>query len=69
MKGSSINQKSNSTMSAMRCTRAPFVKKNSRLVARTVPHYTAVLHLLTFHAIEPYTSKDIALGLSHVISH
>ena len=69
IKGSSINQKSNSTMSAMLCTGATFVKKNSCLVARIVPYYTAVLHLLTFHVLEPYPSKDIALGLSHVISH
>ena len=69
IKGSSINQKSNSTMSAMLCTGATFVKKNSCLVARIVPYYTVVLHLLTFHILEPYPSKDIALGLSHVISH
>ena len=66
---SSINQKSNSTMSAVLCTGATFVKKNSCLVARIVPYYTVVLHLLTFHILEPYPSKDIALGLSHVISH
>ena len=35
-KGSSINQKSNSTMSGMLCTGAAFVKKNC-LVARIVP--------------------------------
>ena len=69
IKGSSINRKSNSTMSAMLCTGATFVKKNSCLVARIVPYYTAGLHLLTFHILEPYPSKDIALGLSHVISH
>ena len=46
-----------------------FVKKNSCLVARMVPYYTVVLYLLTFHVLEPYPSKDIALGLSHVISH
>ena len=56
-------------MSAIVCTGATFVKKNSCLVARIVPYYTAVLHLLTFHVLEPYPSKDIALGLSHVISH
>ena len=49
--------------------RATFVKKNSCLVARIVPYYTVVLHLLTFHVLEPYLSKDIALGLSYVISH
>ena len=46
----------------MLCAGANFVKKNSCLVA-------AGLHLLTFHILEPYPSKDIALGLSHVISH
>ena len=56
-------------MSAMRCKRATFVKKNSCSVARIVPYYTVVLHLLTFYNLEPYPSKDIALGLSHVISH
>ena len=56
-------------MSAMLCTGATFVKKNFCLVARIVPYYTVVLHLLTFHVLEPYLSKDIALGLSHVISH
>ena len=66
---SSINQKSNSTMSAVLCTWATFVKKNSCLVARIVPYYTVVLHLLPFHILEPYPSKDIAFGLSHVISH
>ena len=69
IKGSSINQKSNSTMSAMLCTGATFVKKNSCIVARVVPYYTVVLHLVTFHVLEQYPSKDIALGLSHVISH
>ena len=48
---------------------AIFAKKNSCLVARIVPYYTAGLHLLTFHILEPYPSKDIAPGLSHVISH
>ena len=67
IKGSSINKKPNSTMSAMLCTGDTFVKKNSCLVARMVPYYTVVLDLLTFHVLEPYPSKDIALGLSHVI--
>ena len=66
IKGSSINRKSNSTMSAMLCT---FVKKNSCLVARIVPCYAVVLHLLTFHVFDPYPSKDNAPGLNHVISH
>ena len=55
-------------MSAMLCTWSNFAKKNSCLVARLVPYYTAGLHLLTFHILEPYPSKDIALGLSHIIS-
>ena len=69
MKGSSINKKLNSTMSVVICTGATFVKKNSCLVARIVPFDTVGLHLLTFHILEPYPSKDIALDLSHVISH
>ena len=69
IKGSSINQKSNSTMSAMLCMGATFVKKDSYLVARIVPYYTVVLHLPTFHILEPYSSNDIALDLSHGISH
>ena len=56
-------------MSVMLSTRANFAKKNSCLVARIVPYYTAGLHLFTFHILEPYLSKDIGLGLSHVISH
>ena len=63
------NQKPSSAISVMLCTGANFAKKNSCLVARIVPYYTAGLHLLTFHILEPYPSKDIALGLSHVISH
>ena len=63
------NQKPNSAISLMLCTGSNFAKKNSCLVARIVPYYTAGLHLLTFHILEPYLSKDIALGLSHVISH
>ena len=56
-------------MSVMLCTRANFAKKNSCLVAGIVPYYIAGLHLLTFHILEPYPSKDIALGLSHAISY
>ena len=56
-------------MSVMRCTGANFAKRNFCFVARIVPYYTAGLHLLTFHVLEPYPSKDIALGLSHVISY
>ena len=44
-------------------------KKHSCLVARIVPYYTTGLHLLTYHILESYPSKDIAPGLSHVISH
>ena len=55
-------------MSAMLYTGANFAKKNSWLVARIVPYYTAGLHLLNFHILVPYPSKDIALALSHVIS-
>ena len=46
----------------MLCTGANFAKKNSCLVARIVLYYTAGLHLLTFHILEPYPFKDIALG-------
>ena len=56
-------------MSAMLCTGATFVRKNSFLVARIVPFDTAGLHLLTFRILEPYPPKDIVLDLSHVISH
>ena len=56
-------------MSAMLCMGATFVKKNSCLVARIVPYYTVVLHLLAFYILGPYRSKDIALGLCHIISH
>ena len=54
-------------MSAMLCTGGTFVKKNSCLVARIVPYYTVVLHLLTFYVLEPCPSKDIALGLNSII--
>ena len=64
------NQKNNSAMSVMLSTGANFAKKNSCLAARIVPYYAAgPYYLLTFHILEPYPSKDIALGLSHVISH
>ena len=69
MQEGSINQKSNDTMSAMFCTGATFVKKNSCLVARIVSFDTAVLHLLIFCILESYPSKDIELDLSYVISH
>ena len=51
-------------MSVMLRTGAAFVKKNSCLVARIVSFDTD-----TFRILEPYPSKDIELGLSHVISH
>ena len=63
IKGSSISKKPNSTMLIMLCTGATFVKKKSCLVARVVPFNTVGLHLLTFHILEPYPSKDIALDL------
>ena len=66
---SSINQKSNNTMSIMLCKGATVVKKNSCLVVRTVSFDTAGLHLLTFRILESYPSKDIELDLSHIISH
>ena len=53
----------------MLCTGATFVKENSCLVARIVSFDTAGLHLLTFRILEPYSSKDIELDLSQVISH
>ena len=56
-------------MSVMLCTGATFVKENSCLVARIVSFDTAGLHLLTFRILEPYSSKDIELDLSQVISH
>ena len=64
-----MNKKPNSTMSVMLCNAATFVKKKSCLVARIVPLDTVGLHLLTFRILEPHASKDIALDLSHVISH
>ena len=49
-------------------TGATFVKKNSCLVARVASFHTAGLPLFTFSILEPCTSKDIELDLSHVIS-
>ena len=65
---SSINQKSNNTMSVMLCTGTTFVKKNSCPVARIVSFDTTGL-LRTFRISEPYLSKDIELDLSQVMSH
>ena len=39
------------------------------LVARIISFGNAGLHLLIFRILESYPSKDIELGLSHVISH
>ena len=69
IQGSSINQKSNTTMSVMLWTGASFLEKNSCLVAKIVLFDTVGLHLLTLGIWEPYPSKYIALDLSHVISH
>ena len=49
--------------------RTTFVKKNSYLIARIVSFNTLSLHLLTFRILEPYPSRDIALDVTHVISH
>ena len=68
-KRSSIKETCNNEMSVMFCIGAAFAKKNSCLAARIVPFDTVGLHLLTFRILEPYPSKDIALDLSHVISH
>ena len=56
-------------MSVMLCKGATFVKKIPCLVARIVSFDTVGLHLLTFRILEPYSIKDIALDLSHVISY
>ena len=50
-------------------TEATFIKKNSCLVARLVSFDTAGLHRLTFRILEPYSSKDIELDISHIILH
>ena len=39
------------------------------LVVQIVSFDTVGLRLLTFRTLEPYTSKDIAYDLRHVISH
>ena len=53
-------------MSVMLCTWTTFVKINSFLVARVVSFDSAGLHLLTFRILEPYSSKDINIDLSHI---
>ena len=57
--GSNINQKPNSAMSVILYIGSTFVKKSSCLVAKIVLFVTVGLHLLTFHILEPYLSKDI----------
>ena len=69
IQGRIINQKPNNTMSFMFCMGAIFVRKNSCSVATIVPFDTVALHLLTFRNEEPHPFEDIALDLSHVISH
>ena len=54
-------------MSLMLSTTANFVNKNPCFVARIVPYYTAGLHLLIVHTLEPYPSKNIALGFSYIV--
>ena len=66
---SSINQKSNNTISVVLSTGASFVKKNSCVVARIVLFDIAGQHLPNFRILEPYPSKDIEFDLSHVISY
>ena len=56
-------------MSVMLCTGATFVKKYSYIAARIVSFDTAGLYLLTLRSLGPYPSKDIELGLCHVISN
>ena len=64
---SSINQKSNTTISVMLCTGATFVKNNSCLVARIFSFDIVGLHLLTFRILESYLSKVIELDVSHAV--
>ena len=56
-------------MSVIFCMGAKFVKTNSCLEARIVPFDTVGLYLLIFCIYESYPFEDIALDLSHVISH
>ena len=65
---SSINQKSNNTMSVIICTGVNFVKRNSCLISRIVLFDTAGLYLLTFRILEPYPSQNIELDLV-MLSH
>ena len=54
-------------MPVVLCREATFEKKNVCLVARKASFDTARLHLLTFRILELYPSKNIKLGLCHVI--
>ena len=52
----------------MLCTGANFAKKNSCFVAGIVPYYTAGLHLLTLHILEPYVkSQSLYLRLMSLL--
>ena len=62
-----IVRKSSVIVSVILFARATFVKINYYLVVRIVSYDTAGLHLLTFHILQSYSSKDIELDLSHVI--
>ena len=55
-------------MPVMLCMGATFVKENLCLVARIDYFDTADL-ILTFRILGSYSSKDIELDLSHVVSH
>ena len=61
--------KNPNAMSVTLCTGAAFLKKNSCPVTRIFLFDTAGLHLLTFLILEPYSSKDNELDLSHIISY
>ena len=52
IQASSINQKSNNTVSVILCMKATFIKENSGLVASIVAFDTACLHLLNLHISE-----------------
>ena len=62
-----IVRKSSVIVSVILYAGATFVKINSYLVVRIVSYDTAGPHLLTFHILQSYSSKDIELDLSHVI--
>ena len=54
----STNLNPNSASLVIVCMRTTFVKKNSFLIDRIVSFDTVGHHLLTFHILEPYPSKD-----------